>query len=99
MSCPKNIKQGKFLWHKFTYEGKHQWQFSSLHTDAHNQVFYEHFYCPLCECTYDGDWMSKEWTIRKYGILPEFKWCMNSYWSLDLDDIEEQKRNKKAPHA
>lgn len=95
MTCPKNIKQGNFLGYKFKYEGNHQWELSSLHTDINNKAFYEHFYCPLCRCTYEGDWMSQEEVIRKYGILPRFKWCLNSYWSLTPEEIQKQKEEEK----
>ena len=91
MGCPKNIKKGIF---GIKYEAQHEWRFSYLQPDINKQYFYEHFYCPLCECDKDGIWMNKEELVRKYGFLPEFKWFVRSYWSLSESDIEEQRKEK-----
>lgn len=93
MGCPKNIKRGLF---GIKYEAPHQWEFSYLQPDTNKQYFYEHFYCPLCECSKDGAWMNQEELVRKYGFLPKFQWYVRSYWCLSKGEIEEQRQNASA---
>lgn len=87
MSCPKNIKDGKFLWNTFKYEGEHNYKLKEIiyYVDQDGIAIYKIIWdCTLCRCQ-NAEWMRGEEVIRKWGKLPEW-----ATYGLSGEDFEKQ---------
>lgn len=87
MSCPKNIIEKKFLWHKYKTEGSHEFQISWIEEWLGGTRFSVHEICKYCMCRKSYN-LEDEELIRILGFRPS----NNGYPLRNIyrDELEEQ---------